>query len=199
LDERVAATAVVLAGGRSSRFGAEKLAVEIDGRPLLHHAVRAAAAVCDEVLVVGAPSGLPIELPDDLAGVPVVALDVDAYQGPLVALVDASAQVQSDRLLLIAGDMPGLVPAVMRRLLAWAPEHEGACLVAGGWAQPFPMGLDRAATVARGTELVEAEERSLRALIGALAIEQISEEEWRALDPGALSLRDIDRPDDLRR
>jgi len=197
MDERVAATAVVLAGGRSSRFGSEKLAVELDGEPLLHHAVRAAATGCEEVVVVGSPGGLPVELPDDLAGVPIVVLDVDAYQGPLVALVDACAAVNSDRLLLVAGDMPELLPAVMRRLLAWEPGHEGACLIAGRWAQPFPMGLDRAATAARGTELVEAEERSLRALIDALPVELVLEEEWRVLDPDGSTLRDIDHPDDL--
>lgn len=195
--EQIDATAIVLAGGRSRRFGAEKMAADLDGVPLLHHAIRAAAGVCDEVLVVGAPSGLPVELPHGLASVPVVVLDIDAYQGPLVALIDAAASAARERLLLVGGDMPDLVPAVLRRLLTWQAGQEGACLVSGDWVQPFPMGLDRVAALARGTELVEAEERSLRSLIAALAMERLPEAEWLALDPDALSLHDIDRPEDL--
>ena len=195
MPERVAATAIVLAGGRSSRFGSEKLAAELDGSPLLHHALRGAAEVCDEVLVVGAPAGLPVELPDDLA--PAVVLDLDAYQGPLVALVDAARSAGNDRLLLVGGDMPSLVPTLLRRLLEWGPEAEGACLVSDDWVQPFPMGLDRAAAQARGVELVEAQERSMRSLIDTLTVELVLEEEWRVLDPEGHTLRDVDLPADL--
>lgn len=194
---RLSATAIVLAGGRSSRFGAEKLAIDVAGDPLLHHAIRTTAAVCDEVLVVGAPSGLPVPLPGGLKSVPVVVLDVDAYQGPLVALVAAAASASRDRLLVVGGDMPDLVPAVLRRVLDWDEPHEGVCLIRDGWVQPFPVGLDRAAALARGTQLVESEERSLRSLITSLAIMQLPEIEWRALDPDALSLHDIDRLEDL--
>jgi molybdopterin-guanine dinucleotide biosynthesis protein A len=195
--DRLSATAIVLAGGRSTRFGAEKMAADVDGEPLLHHVLRTTAAVCDEVLVVGAPSGLPVALPDGLASAPVVVLDVDAFQGPLVALVDAAASASRDRLLVVGGDMPDLVPAVLRRVLDWDATHEGACLVRDEWLQPFPMGLDRAAALVRGTQLVEAQERSLRSLISSLAVEQLPEAEWRTLDPDALSLHDIDRPEDL--
>ncbi|MFN8623891.1 MAG: NTP transferase domain-containing protein, partial [Chloroflexota bacterium] len=47
-------SAIVLAGGRASRFGADKLAASLDGVPLLHHAVRAVSAVpgATEVIVV---------------------------------------------------------------------------------------------------------------------------------------------------
>jgi molybdenum cofactor guanylyltransferase len=197
----VAATAIVLAGGRSSRFGSNKLAADVDGSPLLHHAIRAVSDVCAEVLVVGAPSGLSVELPGDLAVV--VALDVDAYQGPLVALVDAASAAHHPALLIVAGDMPHLERAVVERLLAgrrgrrWAPGRQGACLLAGGTPQPFPMAIDRAALLAHGRELVEAGERRLRALLDHLDLERIPEVEWRTLDPDGRTLRDIDRPEDL--
>ena len=194
---QVAASAIVLAGGRSSRFAAEKLATDVDGAPLLHHAVRVTAGVCAEVLVVGAPSGLPVALPDGLTSVPIVVLDVDASQGPLVALVDAAGSASHDRLLVVGGDMPHLVPAVLRRLLDWDVLHEGVCLVHDDRAQPFPTGLDRAATLARGARLVASGERSLRSLITSLAVERIPESKWRTLDPHAATLHDVDRPEDV--
>ena len=193
----MAASAIVLAGGRSSRFGADKLAVELDGEPLLNHSIRVVAGVCAEVLVVGAPSGLTVTLPDDLAVKPLVVLDVDSYEGPLVALVDAARRANHERLLVVGGDMPELQRALLRRVLSWGDDYVGACLRADGWTQPFPMGLDREAAISAGETLMSAGERSLRRLIETLAVEVAPEEEWRALDPDARSLRDIDRPEDL--
>lgn len=192
-----AATAIILAGGRSSRFGSEKLSADLDGEPLLHHVVRIATSVCAEVLVVGAASGVPVPMPDDLPSAPTVLLDVDAFEGPLVALVRAARAASQARLLLLAGDMPYLLPSLADRLCTWKVVVDGTCLVSDGWPQPFPMGLDRETTVARGSELVEAGERSLRSLMSALALEQIPEDEWRVIDPDGRSLRDIDRPEDV--
>ena len=46
----------MLAGGRSTRFGTDKLAAELHGLPLLHHPVLRLAEVCAEVVVVIAPA-----------------------------------------------------------------------------------------------------------------------------------------------
>ena len=170
MPDLVSATAIVLAGGRSSRFGSDKMAADIFGEPLLHHAVRAATSVCAEVLVVGAPSGLPVELPGGMPEAPVVVLDVDLHEGPLAALAHAATFATQDRMLLIAGDMPDLQPAILERVLTWGDGSDGACLVVDGWPQPFPMGLDRAAASTHSAELVAAGERSLRRLIAGLEI-----------------------------
>lgn len=191
------ASAIVLAGGRSSRFGTDKMAADLDGEPLLHHAIRAVAQVCDEVLVVGAPSGLPVDVPADTTVTAVVVLDVSRHEGPLVALTHAAGAVTHGRVLLVAGDMPDLQPTILRRVLGWDDGSDGACLVVDGWAQPFPMGLDRTAATTHGTALVEAGERSLRRLMASLHVERVPEDEWRALDPDGLSLRDINRSEDL--
>jgi molybdopterin-guanine dinucleotide biosynthesis protein A len=188
----------VLAGGRSSRFGAEKMAADVEGQPLLHHAVRAAASVCDEVLVVGAPGGLPVDLPDGLAQVPVVVLDVERHEGPLIALVHAAGVATQDRVLLIAGDMPDLQPPILERVLTWGEGSDGACLMVDGWPQPFPMGLDRATAIASGTDLIASGERSLRRLMAVLSVERVPQEQWEILDPTGQSLRDVDRPEDIR-
>ncbi|MDQ3209832.1 MAG: NTP transferase domain-containing protein, partial [Actinomycetota bacterium] len=47
---------IVLAGGRSSRFGVDdKLAATYDGMPLLHHPVLRLAEITGDVVVVLAP------------------------------------------------------------------------------------------------------------------------------------------------
>ena len=55
-------TAIVLAGGRSSRFGRDKLAEIVDGRSLLAHAIEGVTPFATRVLVVAAP-GATVPLP----------------------------------------------------------------------------------------------------------------------------------------
>jgi hypothetical protein len=45
--------------------------------------------------------------------------------------------------------------------------------------------------------LLDAGQRSLRSLVRALDAGRIPAAEWRNLDPDGLTLRDIDRPEDL--
>jgi len=191
------ASAIVLAGGRSSRFGSDKLRAEIDGQPMLDLVIRAAAEIAVEIVVVTPSSGPALELPSDLTTRTTLVRDADAYPGPLVALVRAAVEANHERLLLLAGDMPHVQPVLLRRLLAWPTDLAGACLVADGWSRPLPIGLDRSSMLVTGTGLIDTGARSLRALIDALPIEQIAETDWRTLDPEARSLQDIDRPEDM--
>ena len=100
------ASGIVLAGGRSSRFGRDKLAEPVHGAPLLHAAVRAMAASCAEVLVVGPAAGLAISLPVGLPTPVREIVDPQAFAGPLVGLL-AGAQASEQSLIVVCGgDMP---------------------------------------------------------------------------------------------
>jgi molybdopterin-guanine dinucleotide biosynthesis protein A len=200
-DPRPSVSGVVLAGGRASRFGADKLALPLDGVPLLHRAIAAVAQACAEVIIVAGPSGLATASPHDQPNLPaplVLVRDPVPFPGPLAALLTAAHQAIEERLLVVGGDMPNLVPAVLRRLSTWSSGREGARLDTGeGPLQPMPMGLDRQAVLRVGDALAADGARSLRALTHVLDLELVPEHEWRALDPDAASLRDIDRPGDL--
>lgn len=190
--------AIVLAGGRSSRFGTDKLAQPFDGRPLLLHAIGAVRAIAPdvEVVVVTSPGGRP-DVPSGVS----VARDATAFEGPLAGLAAGLSALPPDvdRLLVVGGDMPTLVPAVLGRLLAVVEEEavELAALDDGGFARPLPMALRRAPAERAARALLAAGERRLRALAGALGSVTIAEREWRAIDAVGATLRDVDVPDDL--
>jgi molybdopterin-guanine dinucleotide biosynthesis protein A len=189
---------IVLAGGRSSRFGTDKLAQPLAGRPLLHHAIDAVRAIAPEaeVVVVTSPDGRP-DVPNGVT----VARDATAFEGPLAGLVAGLSALppEIERLLVVGGDMPTLVPAVLGRLLAAAEDEavELAALDDGGLARPLPMALRRASAERAALTLLAAGERRLRALAGALASVTIAERDWRAIDAVGATLRDVDVPEDL--
>lgn len=190
-------TGIVLAGGRSERFGSDKLAVELDGRPLLHYAIAAVAAVAGRLVLVVAPDAEPA-LPAGLASRIDVVHDPEAFGGPLVGLAAALGIVGTPTVLVAGGDMPRMVPAVLRRLSSTAgPERAAVTLEVPGRMQPLPMALDVIAARAAAAAVLERGGRSLRDLLRELGAISIPTPVWLALDPAGATIVDIDRPADL--
>jgi molybdopterin-guanine dinucleotide biosynthesis protein A len=131
---------IVLAGGRSTRFGSDKLAATIDGVALVRRAVDALAAVTDGVIVVLPPG---VER-DDLPGNVVITHDLQVGEGPLAGLhTGLLAAVRTDEVLVAGGDMPDLQPSVLRLLLDTLADAsvDAAALADGDRARPLPMAL----------------------------------------------------------
>jgi len=204
-------TGIVLAGGRSSRFGSPKLEARVGEVTLLGAAIAAVSSVSDGVIVAG-PS-----LPEGYrAGrVPVALLrDRAPFEGPLAALAGvlatAGPTVLDGLAIVVAGDMPGLVPAVLGLLLDHleADLDLDAVLLAppgpGGLdAQPkpavLPLALRIGPAAAAAATALGAGDRSLVGLIARLRSAEILAAEWLALDPDGRTLFDVDRPADLDR
>jgi len=128
---------VVLAGGRSSRMGSPKAALEWHGSTLLRRTTSIVArAVTGPVVVVRAPGQ---ELPDLPADVEVVQ-DPHEGRGPLQGIavgLEALAD-RADAAFVCSTDLPFLHPAFIRAVLgAVAPDIDVALPVARGYPQPL--------------------------------------------------------------
>ncbi len=200
---------IVLAGGRSSRFGSPKLEVLLDGASLLEHAIRAVAGVATEIIVAlpPDPAGHDPEL-GAITGNPRVRFsrDPEAFGGPLAGLA-AAIEATSGRLaIVVGGDMPRLQPSVLRAMLdrlgqpASSPNHqapEAIVLTSDGVRRPLPVALRVEAARRAVAETLESGERSLRGMLARLAVEELDPESWHVLDPHSETLVDIDAPSDL--
>ena len=192
---------IVLAGGRSSRFGSDKLAATIGGTTLLDRAVTAIAVVAAEVVVVLAP-GVERILARTGEDRPVrFVADPETFGGPLVGLL-AGLEIAEQPLVIVAGgDMPDLHPDVLGllvRSLATADASIGAvALRSRGTISPLPVAVRTGAATDVARRLVADGERRLRSLFDHLQTRVLEEVEWRALDPDGGSIRDVDLPSDL--
>jgi molybdenum cofactor guanylyltransferase len=197
------ATGLVLAGGRASRFGTDKLAVEVEGQPLLHRAVLALGGSCLEVIVAISATGAAPALPN--VSVPVrLVRDGLPDAGPLAGLV-AGLEAASEALVLaVAGDMPSLSEELLTGLLERAmppiaSAGQAVVLADGDGWRPLPCVMVRDAALPLARELLLTNERSLRGLLRALEPDVIAQATWRRWDPDGDWRRDIDEPADLAR
>jgi molybdenum cofactor guanylyltransferase len=107
-------TAIILAGGKSSRMGEDKALISIQGVPLLQRIYKIAEDCADTVYVV-----TPWEeryqhiLPPNCQFIKEALLS----NGPLVGFAQGLAQVQTDWVLLLACDLPNLRVEVLQE---WA-------------------------------------------------------------------------------
>lgn len=184
----------MLAGGRSERFGRDKLAEPFEGKPLLARAVHALAQVCSPVVVVTAPGARPP------AGIPDVLIvhDARSHLGPLAGLVAGLANAKTATAMVVGGDMPSLVPRVLEELLGILEETgaDAAILADGDTTRPLPLAI-RKRCLAMAQYRLDEGERSLRGLLEALDVRTLDEETWRRFDASGGTLLDVDRPEDL--
>ena len=159
-----------------------------------HHAIAAVRAVATDVVVVAAP-GATSAMPRASAS----PSDPVAFEGPLAGLAAGLAALDPavDRLIVVAGDMPSLVPAVL-----------DACSISSRRA-PMPRSSLTTATRChfrwRYVEGAPRRPSGSSCRRGAAApgpprragSRVIAESTWRADDPTASTLHDIDTPNDL--
>lgn len=180
--------AVVMAAGLSRRMGAAKLAMPIDGRPMLAHVL----AMLDEafippLVVLGAHEAALRPMLDGRATVHAA----DHAAGLAHSLKAGLAAIPTDwsAFLIVLGDMPFIRPETIRTLAAQLAEGAPAVVPTFEGRRGNPVGFQRAAL----PDLLDLEgDRGARAILHTLATVDIA-----VSDPGIL--RDVDRPEDLPR
>jgi molybdopterin-guanine dinucleotide biosynthesis protein A len=180
-------TGVVLAGGKSRRFGGDKAWALLAGRTLFDHVCRAVAEVCAPLIVV-APEGRALP-----PTVPLSRLD-DAWpgEGPLGGMLTAFRELRAGSAFVTGCDMPLLAPAVIEQVAAARGGSPAAVAVAGSALQPLCAVYDVAACLGVMEEMFADGERSVRAFLDRVDAAEV------ALGPAeAAGLRSVNTPDDL--
>jgi molybdenum cofactor guanylyltransferase len=176
--EPTAVAGVVLAGGASRRMGRDKATMEFDGSTLVERVVGALKQRCDPVFVIAAPGqplpALPGEvLRDEIRGI-----------GPLLATargLRAAADAGRQWAFVAAVDMPYLSADLIDTLLSPATRLGADVVLPWDGRDHYLAGVYRTALAARAAELVDAGERSMRALVDRVDTQRIVMGEQRAL------------------
>ncbi len=123
MGRNVSLTAIVLAGGQSSRMGQDKALITLQGVPLLRQVCEVALSCTPEVCVITPwPERYQAILPDACRIIREVSLPGETEpHGPLIGFAQGLAQVETDWVLLLACDLPQLQVEVLQH---WVTELE---------------------------------------------------------------------------
>jgi CTP:molybdopterin cytidylyltransferase MocA len=140
--------AVVLAAGGASRFGSAKQLAELDGVPLLEHAIRAVEAVpaIERIVVVLGARAEEIRAGVNFGSAEVVVCE-DWDSGQAASLRCGIAAVAgADAVVVTLGDMPKITPQVIARFAELAAEHGSSTRARGVFdgapGHPVALGSD---------------------------------------------------------
>ncbi len=174
---------VILAGGRSSRMGADKATIALAGRPMIEWVAQALEAVCDKVVVAGRSTSV--------AGLTAIPDRGEGHRGPLAGIA-ASAELGS--LLVVGVDQPWVRFETIGRLIAVGGDipvvpvdqgnRQATCAI-------YPAGVGEAAQ----DELDSG--GSVQTLLDRVAFRPVAESEWRSWGEDGRSWFSANSPDDI--
>ncbi|WP_336023772.1 molybdenum cofactor guanylyltransferase [Halobellus salinisoli] len=130
--------ALILAGGRSTRFGdRDKAVAELAGTPMIRRVVDRLAPVVDEVVINCRRDQLDA-IEAALSGVdpePAFAVDRDPDAGPVAGIARGLEAVSAEYAVVVACDMPFVEPDVVRLLFERAAGEDAAVPRPDEWYQ----------------------------------------------------------------
>jgi molybdenum cofactor guanylyltransferase len=200
-----AAVGFVLAGGRSSRMGADKSLVLLDGRPLLAHAL---GILREAGLAASVAGGQPA-----LSAFAPLVVDDRPGLGPLSGICAALASTSARLVVFLSVDLPLLPASLVSCLLqhAWITERSITVPSINGFAQTFPAVVSRAVLPTLEEELqsgrggcysaFQAAAASLGEPVTVLPVETLVQCGQVAHPRGLLAARwflNVNAPEDLR-
>jgi molybdopterin-guanine dinucleotide biosynthesis protein A len=199
----MACAGVVLAGGRSSRMGTPKAALEWHGSTLLNRTAGIVARAVNGPVVVVRAAG------QDLPGLPkqaTVVEDPRQGKGPVQGIAAGLAALtgHADTAFVSSTDMPFLHPAFIRRVLRVLDERDGADValpVARGYPQPLAAAY-RVSLAETAERLVIQDRLRPAFLFGECRVETLDEAALKrdpvlaALDPDLDSVLNVNTPAD---
>ncbi|HES57800.1 MAG TPA: molybdenum cofactor guanylyltransferase [Firmicutes bacterium] len=191
-------TGIVLAGGYSERFGADKARIIWRGRELCQHVAERMRSCAGSILFVVREDQRGLAWPGDA----VVCDDPALPPGPMRGIATGLMRIETEMAAVAAVDCPLLNPRLYLALASSLVAADAGALSAvpawDGRLQPLVAVYRRDASKAL-LRAIERGERSLSRALAALDSIRLSEAWCRAIDPAGASFSNINTADDLAR
>jgi len=185
--------AVILAGGRSSRFGSDKAFARIGNKTMVD-------MVADTLMSTGFELAISTNhQAHEEFGHPLI-WDSTPFQGPLYALHDILEKTNHQKILLVACDTPFVTSHLVQQLWNESNGWDITVLCNGrGIPSPLP-GVYAQTALSKVKKIIRGSMGSLKSLLGCdLKINVIPANQWQLWDAKQGSLFNINTVDSLRK
>ncbi len=183
---------VILAGGKSRRYGRNKALEKIDGVPLIERVTGVMRPIFQHlILVTNTPeeySYLNLPMYEDLV----------KNLGPLGGIFTALTLIPSDSGFFVACDMPSLNGKLIRHILENRGDFDVVIPMVSGKLETLHALYSKRCLPAI-KKLIDASEYQVFRFFPEVSVRYVDEAQIRAFDPGIESFFNINRPQELRR
>jgi molybdopterin-guanine dinucleotide biosynthesis protein A len=194
-------SAIILAGGRSTRFGGgEKSLRTVGGKRMICRVIEALCPTVDELII-----SVRGELQRDLL-FPFISDREFVYDetegiGPLSGVHSGLRRARGEYVVIAACDMPLINTAAVELLFERARDHDAAVpRHDGGFIEPLHAVYRREAMLEAVTESIRAGESKISAPLKRLKdVVYVPESEFRKVDPELDTFLNVNRAEDMEK
>lgn len=185
-------TGVILAGGKSSRYGNNKALVEINGIPMIERVLKVMQSVFQHLILI-------TNSPDEYSHLK-LAMHEDLIKGlgPLGGIFTGLTAIPHDEGFLVACDMPYLNRELIRYMVEIKGDFDVVVpRVFGKMEALHALYSKRCIPPIR--KLIDSRNYQVIKFFSEVSVRFIEEDEIRIYDPGLKSFFNVNRPQELRR
>jgi molybdopterin-guanine dinucleotide biosynthesis protein A len=192
-------SAVVLAGGKSSRYGIDKAMVQLRGRPLILWVVSALSEVVDEVILSISSDHDPVKFRELLGREFTVIIDEQPDLGPVSGLIPSFSVAKGEYVAVAPCDSPFIKPELYSLLFDKAKKHDGAVPFINNFWEPLHAVYKRK-TYAQSLKKAQSQGKCRPVdAYESLNIQKVTKEEVRNIDNELFSFFNINSVEDQKK
>ena len=191
-------TSIILAGGRSSRLGREKLAEVIAGKSLIERAISSLSSLSQEILIVISQKQARSSL--SLYTYPEAKTMVDLYpgKGSLIGIFTGLVHSANFLNLVVACDMPFLNLDLLRYMVNISPGFDVVIPRIGDQMEPLHAVYSRKCIEPMEKQIKQGNLK-ITGFFDSLKVKYVGKEELDRFDPERLSFFNINTEADLKK
>ena len=185
-------TGVVLAGGRSSRYGQNKALIKFEDVPLIERVLNTMGSVFHHVIII-------TNTPNEYAHlqIPMVE-DIIKGLGPLGGIYTGLKAISDPKGFFVACDMPRLNPDLIRHMVAISDDFD-VVVPKISWKIEALHGLYAKRCLDSIEGLIHSKTYQIFRFFPKVRVRFVDEVEIRRWDPDLMSFFNINTPDELKR
>ena len=194
-------SAVILAGGKSTRMNKDKGLVHLHGKTLVEHVVDRVSPFVSEIIIVVGSDRQRDSYIKTLGNKAKIIKDIIDGNSPLIGAITGLSKAKGDRVLIVACDMPFISPKVIDLLFKEGKEKNGALIEhPNKWIEPLLAVYNRELALKTAEKLYDTGNMRIRYILFKMKnVSHIPVERIQEFDPKLLSLFDVDNEEKLRK
>jgi molybdopterin-guanine dinucleotide biosynthesis protein A len=183
-------TGIILAGGKSSRYGKNKALVEINGIRLIERVIGAVDSVFQHIILI-------TNTPDEYT-----YLELPTYEdlfkglGPIGGILTGLEALSDEAGFFVACDMPFLNTALIRHMVEVREDFD-AVVPRIGWKMETLHAMYSKRCLPAIRRLIDSREYQIIRFFHQIRVRYVDEDEIRVFDPHLRSFFNVNRPQEI--